>query len=128
MTCKKFDEALLEAVDFAFRSLGPSCQQSLYFHLKMAFRLTRRNIPERVEKFDEALKFIFKDAALILEKLILKRLCERLKVGLQDSTLDFAGSIFEMKRAFSSSVTLTTDFETASLAERERSGESETKS
>jgi hypothetical protein len=57
MTCQEFDEALSEAVDSAFRSLGPSCQQALRFHLKMTFRLARRNIPKRIEDFDEALRF-----------------------------------------------------------------------
>lgn len=107
MACQEFDEAFLEAVDFAFRSLGPSIQQSLYFHLKMTFGLPRRSIPKRTEEFDEALKFIFKDGATILEKLILKRLCETLKVQLnEDAAHDFAGSISKMKRVFSSNTNL----------------------
>lgn len=107
MACQEFDEAFLEAVDFAFRSLGPSVQQSLYFHLKMTFHLPRRSIPKRTQEFDEALKFIFKDGATILEKLILKRLCETLKVGLDEGTArDFAGSISKMKRVSSSNTNL----------------------
>lgn len=91
----------------------------LYFHLKMTFHLTKRNIPERVEEFDEALKFIFKDGAAILEKLILRRLCETLRVRFnEDDTLDFAESIFEIKRAFSSNVTLIGGFGSVSRWKR----------
>lgn len=123
MACQEFDEALLEAVDFAFRSLGPSIQQSLYFHLKMTFRLTRRSVPKRIEEFDEALRFIFKDGATFLERLILKKLCERLKVGFDEGcALDFAESISKMKRLFSSSVTVTPGFETACVMGKERRG------
>ena len=54
MGCQEFDEALLSAVDFAFGSLGKSCKQTLYFHLKATFHLERAEIPDRVEEFDRA--------------------------------------------------------------------------
>lgn len=61
MKNQRFDEALLDAVDFVFHSLGQSCKQSLYFHLKATFHTERAEISDRVEEFDRALKLIFKD-------------------------------------------------------------------
>jgi hypothetical protein len=106
MACQEFDEALLEAIDFAFRSLSPSIRIALYFHLEKTFRLTRRRIPRRIQEFDEALRFIFKDGALFLEKMILERLCKRLNVGFDRcGGLDFVESILEMRRLLSSNAT-----------------------
>jgi hypothetical protein len=74
MIYQEFNETLLEAVDFAFSSLGESCRRALYFHLETTFRLPRRQIPKRPEEFDEALETIFKRGAVFLEKLILRKL------------------------------------------------------
>jgi len=80
MESKKFDDALLKAVDFAFHSLEESCKQALYFHLKTTFHIKRAEIPEKAEEFDEAIRSIFKDGAVFLERLILEKLCESLEV------------------------------------------------
>ena len=89
MGCKEFDEALLDAVDFAFHSLGKFCQQTLYFHFKKTFHIERVEIPSKVEEFDNALKSIFKGGAVFLERLILRKLCEELGVKFE------AGNVFD---------------------------------
>ena len=94
MLYQEFNEALLDAIDYAFSSLGESCWRALYFHLKTTFRLPRRQIPERLDEFDEALKTIFQRGAGFLEKLILRKLCEMLGVcDVEDYVPDFVVSI-----------------------------------
>jgi len=111
MIFQEFDDALLGAVDFAFCSLGKSCRRALYFHLETTFRLPRRQIPERLEEFDEALRIIFKSGATFLEKLILRKLCEMLEVKVvEDDALDFVESISKIRSIPSSSVTLVPGF------------------
>jgi hypothetical protein len=63
MESKRFNDALLKAVDFAFYSLGKSCRQALYFHFRIRFQVRRKEILEKVEEFDNALRLIFKDGA-----------------------------------------------------------------
>ena len=64
MSDKKFNDSLLRAVDFAFDSLGKSCKQALYFHLKNSFHVRRENVSDEVKCFGEALKLIFKDGVV----------------------------------------------------------------
>jgi len=94
MACQKFDSALLKAVDYAFNSLGKSSRQALYFHLKNTFNIKKTEIPTKIMEFDKALKFIFKDGSIFLEKLILERLCKELRIKLdEDCSFDFAETI-----------------------------------
>jgi hypothetical protein len=122
MTFQEFDEALLEAVDFAFCSLGKSCRRALYFHLEKTFLLPRRQIPERLEEFDKALRAIFRSGATFLEKLILRELCEMLEVKVvEDDAPDFVESISSIRNISSSSVALVLGFnEITSTAKKTR--------
>jgi hypothetical protein len=98
MSNKKFNEAFLRAVDFAFDSLGKSCKQALYFHLENSFHVRRENVSEKVEDFVEALELIFKDGVIYLKKLVLKKLCEDLGVNFEESYVsDFAMAISKIK-------------------------------
>jgi hypothetical protein len=98
MTFKKFDVALLKAVDFAFNFLGRSCKWALYFHLKKTFHVGRREIPEKVEEFDNALKLIFKDGAIFFERLILDELCECLEVKFEEKNMfNFDEAVSEIR-------------------------------
>ena len=73
--------------------------------------MPRRQIPERLEEFDEALKTIFKNGAAFLEKLILRKLCEMLAVRTGgDDALDFVESISRIRSIYSSSVILVPGF------------------
>jgi len=122
MIYQEFNEALLEAIDSAFSSLGESCRRALYFHLERTFRLPRRQIPKKPEEFDETLKTIFKSGAAFLEKLILRKLCEMLGVSaVEDDALDFVESISMIRNISSSSVTSVPSFsEVASTAKKTR--------
>lgn len=98
MICQEFDDVLLNAVDFAFRTLGKSCQQALYFHLKTTFYIERLEIPDKVEEFDNALRLIFSDGAVFLERLILQKLCEELGVGVEKKQVfDFVEAVSKIR-------------------------------
>jgi CheY-like chemotaxis protein len=98
MDFRTFDEVLVNATDFVFHSLGESCQRALYFHLKKTFHIRRDEIPERIAEFDDALKFIFKDGAVFLEKSILQKVCVDLRVKLENGdTCNFVRAISQIK-------------------------------
>lgn len=98
MIHQRFREAFLNAVDFAFRSLGESCQQALYFHLETTFHIERSKIPNKVEEFDNALKSIFNNGAIFLERLILQKLCRELKFKYKEkSGFDFVKAVSKVR-------------------------------
>lgn len=74
MTKEDFDELFLCAVDDALSSLGESAKQSIYFHLEKRFKITRKDIPNRVQDFQNGLERIFGLGARFLEILIMKQL------------------------------------------------------
>jgi len=125
MALKKFDAALLNAVDFAFNSLGRSCKQALYFHLKKTFHIGRREIPEKVEEFDNALKLIFKDGAIFLERLILDELCEGLEVKFEENVLNFDEAVSKIRSMVleRESLLMVSDFGEVSVVKSKRGGE-----
>lgn len=91
MTSKSFGEILLEAVDEALASLGNSAKQSIYYHLKEKFKISREDIPNRIEDFAEGLEKIFGIGARFLEILIMKKLYERIGKPLEwDESKEFA--------------------------------------
>ena len=126
MKSQKFDDALLKAVDFAFNSLGRSCKQALYFHLKNTFHVGRREIPEKVEEFDNALKLIFKDGAIFLEGLILDELCEGLEVKFErKNVLNFDEAVLKIRSMVleRESLLMVSDFGEVSAVKSKRGGE-----
>jgi hypothetical protein len=128
MSNKRFNEAFLRAVDFAFDSLGKSCKQALYFHLKNSFYVEQDDVSEKVEDFDDALSLIFKDGVVYLKRLVLKKLCEDLRVKFEESYVDdFVGAVSKLKGMFSedkSLVTVVSGFnEDGALVKKRRGGE-----
>lgn len=109
MSNKRFNKALLKAVDLAFDSLGKSCKQALYFHLKNSFNVRQNDVSEKVENFNEALSLIFKDGVVYLKRLVLKTLCEDLGVKFEESYVnDFVGTVSELKSMVSEDESLVT--------------------
>jgi hypothetical protein len=71
---KDFNDLLLCSIDEALLSLGESVKQSIYFHIKNRFMLTREDIPENLSQFQYAIEKIFGLGARYLEILIMKNL------------------------------------------------------
>lgn len=76
MIDKGFQKLFLEAVDGAFSSLGESAKQAIYFHLENKFKISRDQIPCRLEDFETGLENIFGIGTRFLEILIMKKLYE----------------------------------------------------
>ncbi len=75
---KKFNNIFIESVDEAFSSLGEKAKQAIYLHLQTKFALSKKDFPERINDFSNALEQIFGVAARQLEILIMKRLHEKI--------------------------------------------------
>jgi hypothetical protein len=75
----KFNAILIESIDEAFLTLGKNAKDSLYFHLETKFAISKKDIPDRIGDFSEALEQIFGLAAQTLEILIMKLLNEKIK-------------------------------------------------
>jgi nucleoside-diphosphate-sugar epimerase len=67
-----FEKLLIEAVDNVFSSLGDSCKQGLYFHLKGSYNISKQEIPYRIRDFADALEEIFGQGARLIEIGIMK--------------------------------------------------------
>jgi hypothetical protein len=76
---RDFDRLLLEAVDASLSSLGDSAKKTIYFHLKTAFDIKKRDIPNKLEEFNAAMEKTFGLGYKFLDILIIKHLYE--KVG-----------------------------------------------
>jgi hypothetical protein len=70
---------LLEAIDEGLSLLGESAKQAIYCHLGKTFKITRQDIPYRIEEFTDAIEGIFGAGAKIVEIQIMK--CLYKKVG-----------------------------------------------
>ena len=75
---KKFSAILQESIDEALLTLGENAKTSIYFHLATKFAITKRDIPDRIDDFSEALEQIFGLATRQLEILIMKYLNEKI--------------------------------------------------
>lgn len=78
MPKQDFDSLLLEAVDESLSSLGDSAKQATYFHLKKTFNIKKRDIPHKIEEFDDAMEKTFGLGSKFLEILVMKRLYEKI--------------------------------------------------
>ena len=74
-----FQKLFMESVDDAFSSLGDSAKQAIYFHLETKFKISRKDIPNRLDEFENGLEKIFGAGTRYLEILIMKRLYENIE-------------------------------------------------
>jgi hypothetical protein len=73
-----FSKVLLAAVEEGLSSLGDSPKQAILFHLESSFMIKKEEIPTSLTEFTRALEGIFGPGASYLEKLIARRLYEKL--------------------------------------------------
>lgn len=76
---------LLEAVEEGLSCLGDSPKQAIFFHLETSFEISKDNIPTNLTEFSKALEKIFGPGAVYLEKLIAKRLYEKLGLEFEEA-------------------------------------------
>lgn len=99
---EKFEAALSEAVDEGLMILGESCRASIWYYLKRDFSIERNEAQRKIEDFCLAIRKIFGSGGPVIEKLILRRLCDKLNLDYQDvkdSTLQIAVEKIQERRA-----------------------------
>lgn len=99
MPQNNFSKILLAAVEESLSTLGDSPKQAILFHLESSFKIKKEHIPENITEFTKALENIFGPGATYLEKLIIKRLYE--KLGFESEAvdnLDFLESVNEVRK------------------------------
>ncbi len=72
-----FSKILLESIDEAFLTLGENARTAIYQYLEGKFAISKRDIPDRVGDFSDALEKIFGLATPHLMILIMKCLNEK---------------------------------------------------
>ena len=75
---KAFENLLIESVDGALAALGESAKQAIYFHIENEFKISKNDIPYRLEDFTDGLEKIFGLGAHFIEILIMKSLFEKI--------------------------------------------------
>jgi len=76
-----FEAILLEAVDEGMMVIGESPKAAMYVYIEGVYSLAKEEIPQRLQDFSSAVQKIFGSGGLVIEKLILRRLCEKLNVN-----------------------------------------------
>ncbi len=84
MPPKDFQKTFLEAVEEGLSTLGDSPKQAILFHSENTFKIKREEISQNLTEFQKALEKIFGPGAPYLEKLILKRLYEKLQLEFEE--------------------------------------------
>ena len=74
---QNFEELVIYSIDQAFSVLGERSKQSIYFLLESEYKLSRKNIPNRIGDFANAIEEIFGISALLIEIQVMKTLRQR---------------------------------------------------
>jgi len=83
---KEFNHLFLEAVDEALLILGDeSVTKAFYYHLMKKGKIDRSEIPDKIGEFHRALRALFNDGTIILEKRISKNLYRNLNLELREN-------------------------------------------
>lgn len=75
-----FGQIITEVVDQTFSKLGTKVRQTLYSTLENNYKLNRKDIPDRIGEFVNALEEIFGASALLLEIDLMKNMRQKVPV------------------------------------------------
>jgi hypothetical protein len=89
----EFEKLLVEAIDETLSSLGDSPKKAIFFYLENTFGIKSQEIKDKIEAFDDALKNIFGEGADFLEKIIVKKLCEKTGSTLEETPPEEVGFV-----------------------------------
>ncbi len=78
-TYEDFDDLTLKAIDETLSSLGEQPKTAIYLYLKKRYCIDKKEIPQRIEEFSDALEDLLKVGAAQLEILFMKNLFLQLK-------------------------------------------------
>lgn len=95
-----FQEFLIEAMDQTFSKLGEPIKQMLYSFLETDHKLSKEDIPNRIEDFVSALKQIFGTSALLIEIDIMKSMQQKVPsfiLKIENADLNFEDYLNSLK-------------------------------
>ena len=99
MSSEKFNRVILDAIEGGLSSLGDSPKNAIFYHLENSFHLKKEDIPLNLSEFQQALERVFGPGAPYLEKLIVRRLYERLGIDFEEPKhIDLAVYVDDAKR------------------------------
>lgn len=79
-----FKRALLEAVDEGLLLIGEGSRHVIYYHVERSHHVKREEIPEKLEAFHKGLQALLGTGAKVPEKLIAKKLYNKLGLSFID--------------------------------------------
>jgi len=89
----------MESIDEAFSVLGIEPSAAVYQYLVTICSLPKEEIPDRIEDFDKGIKKALGAASKVIERLIIRKLFERLGLSLRESQdQDFLDYVQDAKR------------------------------
>jgi len=98
---QSFSQVLLECVDEGLSVLGNEPRLAVYQYLATIHSLDREQIPDRVDEFATGLRKALGSASRVIERLILKKLFQRMGSAFRDmADLEFADYVRDAKRRF----------------------------
>jgi hypothetical protein len=96
-----FNQVLLESVDESLGVLGDEPRKAMYEYLMTIHSLPRDEIPGRTDDFISGLKRALGSASGVIEKLILKKLYQRIGTSFHESEgLEFQDYLDDARRRF----------------------------
>lgn len=96
-----FSQLLLEAIDDSLSILGDEPRRALYQYLATMHSLDREDIPDKLEDFLVGLKKALGGASLVIQRIILRKLFQKLGSTFRESPqLEFADYIGDARRRF----------------------------
>ena len=89
----------MESIDEAFSVLGIEPSAAVYQYLGTISSLPREEIPDRIEDFDRGIKKALGTASKVIERLIIRKLFQRLGLSLRESQdQDFLDYVSDARR------------------------------
>jgi len=98
---QSFSQILLDSVDEGLSVLGNEPRQAIYQYLATIHSLDREQVPDKVDEFSSGLKKALGSASRVIERLILKKLFQRIGSTFREvPDLEFADYVRDAKRRF----------------------------
>ena len=75
----KFNKTIIDAVDHSFSAFSNLDKQQIYFSLENNFKITKKEIPCKIEAFTNALEKMFGAGAKVIEIKIVEAIHDKVK-------------------------------------------------
>ncbi|MGQ9461324.1 MAG: hypothetical protein ACUVRA_08885 [Candidatus Bathyarchaeaceae archaeon] len=96
----KFEKLLIKSVDDSLKdTFGEVAANIIYKHLEMNHSLKKEEIPNKLEVFIEGLEKYLNSGVIVVEGLVLKKLCSNLgRSSPREEQLNFVDYITKLRR------------------------------